>query len=118
MRHFHLCPRDRALVSRRKIYQGIFLLFLFITMSPWQSAFPAISRSTDAKGTIRITNDPQAAPNQDNVDVQASGNPSPAESINPQEPTPSNIFPEPGAPVTPAFLSANPESPPESGDYQ
>jgi len=82
-------------------------------MSPWQTVFPAISNSTDAKGTIHINNDPKAA-SQDNVEAQTSGQPGPAAAVNPQAPTPSNIFPEPETPVTPTFLAAEPESPPAS----
>ncbi len=97
-------------MNRVKYLPGIFLALL-ITMTPWQAAFPAVKHFTDAKGTIHISNNPKDEASWAKVETKVASQPDTSEAVNPQEPTPSNIFPEPEAAKTPAFLDPEPEAP-------
>jgi hypothetical protein len=98
-----------------KHYLGAYLLGLLLMVGPEKSVGAAISHFTDARGTIHIFNDPKTEDGRNNPDSDSPDQLGPIAAITPREPTPSNIFPEPEAPVVPAYLTAEPQASPESG---
>ena len=81
----------------------IFLMLIILT--PSQQLFATVKQFTDEKGTIHIINIGKDKANSQNEDYNASIQPKSIEAVNLNEPTPSNIFPEPGGANT---LASNP----------
>jgi hypothetical protein len=103
-----------AAILKYKNQLVICLLALVLTTVPGGAVLASVTSFTDARGTIHISNDPKGAAGKNSLDVSASGQIQAYTAINQRETTPSNIFPEPSAPVAPAFLAGEPQLPPES----
>jgi len=90
----------------------LFFLSLIITLALWQQLHATVKQFTDENGTIYISNI-----NKDNAklrkgDNNDSGRPNNSDVVSLHEPTPSNIFPEPGevnALPTPNIQAPDPE---------
>ena len=68
---------------------------MLIILTPSQQLFATIKQFTDEKGTIHIINIGKDKAKSQNEDYNASVQHKSIEAVNPNEPTPSNIFPEP-----------------------
>jgi hypothetical protein len=71
-------------------------LTLIILLAPWQQLNATVKQFTDANGTIHINNIVKNKAKPQNDNHNASTQHKSIEVVNPNEPTPSNIFPEPG----------------------
>ena len=95
-------------------YQGwVFFLSLIITLTPWQQLYATVKQFTDEKGTIHINNINDDKAKFEKKGNNDSGRHKNSEVVSLHEPTPSNIFPEPGEvnalPSTPNFQAPAPE---------
>ena len=80
-------------------------LMLIIMLASSQHLFATVKQFTDEKGTIHIINIGKDQAKSQNEHYNASVEPKSIEAVNLNEPTPSNIFPEPGGANT---LASNP----------
>jgi hypothetical protein len=95
-------------------YRGrIFFLTLIIIMAPWQQLYASITQFTDENGTIYISNITKDKAKPQNEDYNASGQHKNLEVVTSHEPTPSNIFPEPGGADALSSMAASQAPTPE-----
>lgn len=80
-------------------------LILIVMLAPSQQLFATIEQFTDEKGIIHIINIGKDKTKSQNEDYTASVEHKSIEVVTHIEPTPSNIFPEPGGANT---LASNP----------
>ena len=71
-------------------------LTLIILLTPWQLLHATVKQFTDENGTIHINNIVKDKAKPQKEEDNASVRPKTFEVVNPNEPTPSNIFPERG----------------------